>query len=667
LAEAPRDHDEREPLEREFFAEAEEILDRLIGEYGPSGTLPGADADAVARMFREVHSLKGLASSLDRAGVARAAHGLEEVLAGLRQGRLRPEGAVLAILVEGIDHLGTAVRQARDGGEPREGFEDWERRVRQLADGGVGREGSRALLRDLPDFVTACLSQAEEDVLIREAAAGISFTLLRVAYPVETFDVRLRALGEAIVAPTILIATVPEPPDTSRPQTDTSLVRFCLVLAVPPGAPLPAAEVAGEGHRYEPVVASPRTPERHAEEEAREVRGVSETLRVPVGRLDAVTERVGDLSLALAALRRAAAEVRRSCPEDRALREFERVARTLATRLAAVQRSAIDTRLVPLHQVYGRLARLVAQTARDAGREVEFSTLGGETEIDKRVMDELAAPLVHLVRNAVGHGIETPSERENAGKPRRGRVEMRARALAGQVLVEIEDDGRGVSPARVAGAAARCGIPVPSTPLSIEQACDLLFVPGFSTSDAVSELAGRGVGLDAVRRTVRRLRGSIALRSRPGEGTIVALTLPISLALLQALIVRAGSRRFAIPLSAVRENLRIEPARLRRQEGRLVYDHPHGVIPLRDLGEFGAPAAAGPSRYAVVAGPPDRCLGLLVEECLGQQEVVLRPLGRGLQEISGVAGATELGDATAVLVLDPDGLMAGGSHGRLAA
>jgi two-component system chemotaxis sensor kinase CheA len=574
---------------------------------------------------------------------------------------------VLAVLEEGIDRLGTAVRQARDGGEPRRGCEDWERRVRELAEGASRPEGSRALLRDLPDFVTACLSQAEEDILIREAAAGTGLTLLRVAYPVETFDVRLRALVAAIVAPTTLIATVPEPPDAGLAQAASPPVRFCLVLAVPPGAPFPAAEVAGEGHRYEPVATSPRGPERHADEEAREVRGVSETLRVPVGRLDAVTERVGELSLALAAVRRAAAEVGRNCPEDRALREFERVARSLATRLAAVQRSAIDTRLVPLHQVYGRLARLVALTARDAGREVEFSARGGETEIDKRVMDELAAPLVHLVRNAVGHGIETPPERAGAGKPRRGRVEMRARALAGQVLVEIEDDGRGVSPVRVAEAAARRGIPVPPAPLSIEQACELLFVPGFSTSDAVSELSGRGVGLDAVRRTIRRLRGSIVLRSRPGEGTTVALSLPISLALLQALIVRSGSRRFAIPLSAVRENLRIEPARLRHQEGRLVYEHPRGLLPLRDLEEFGAPAAPGPSRYAVVAGPPDRCLGLLVEECLGQQEVILRRLGRGLQEIAGVAGATELGDATAVLVLDPDGLMAGGCHGRLAA
>ncbi len=667
MADNSGDRLERERLERDCFAEAEEILDRLIAERPVGAGRTGAEVGSVARMFRDVHSLKGLAASVGHAEVARVAHGVEELLAGLRQGRLRPEGAVPDLLDEGIDLLGAAVRQARLGGNLPEGLGTWEGRVRLVMAGGPGTDGESVGLPHLPAFITDCLSQAEEDLVVREAAAGREFTLLRVAFPVETFDPRIRALTEGIASPVTLIATVPEPPAAGDLEADGTRVRFCLVLAAPPGASLPSPEIAGEGHRFESVAAGRGVPGRRAEEEAQEVRGVSESLRVPVQRLDEVTERVGELSLALAGLRRAAAEVHGACPESRVLREFERLARTLSTHLAALQRSTINTRLMPLDQVLGRLSRLVARTARDADREVEFVGLGGETEIDKRVMDELAGPLVHLLRNAVGHGIEPPSERERLGKRRSGRIEVRARALGGQVSLEIEDDGRGVWPPQVAEAAARRGLIAPGTSLTMEEACLLLFVPGFSTAGSVSPLSGRGVGLDAVRRAIRQLRGSITLRSRQGEGTTAVLTLPISLALLQALIVRAGDRRFAIPLTSIRENLRIDPVRVRRQDGRLVYDHPRGVLPLRDLAEFGAPAGTNPTGFAVVAGHPERCVGVLVEECLGQQEIVLRPLGRALSEIAGVAGATELGDATAVLVLDPEGLMAGGCHGRLAA
>jgi two-component system chemotaxis sensor kinase CheA len=658
----PGRQEDRARLDRDFFAEAEEILDRLMADVAPGRGPAHAEPDTVARMFREVHSLKGLAASLDHASVARVAHALEDLLGGLRQGRLQPDGTLRSLLEEGIDLLGAAVRQARSGGDPAVPRGDWEIRVAQRVAAGSTPEGSREVLGELPGFVTACLSQAEEDLLSREAAAGRSVLLLHVVYPVADFYERIRALHAAIAPPTTLIATVPEPPPGAAGDEPTR-VRFCLVLTVVPGAGLPPESVVGEGHRYE-TVAVTRRAGRRAEDEAGEVRGVSEAIRVPVARLDTLTERVGDLSPTLGALRSAVAALRRDRPADRAARELDRLARTLATRLAAAQRSAIETRLVPLHQVFARLARLAARAAGDAGREVEFETRGGATEIDKQVVDDLAAPLVHLVRNAVGHGIEPPADREAAGKPRRGRIVVGARTLAGQVQVEIEDDGRGVQPARVAEAATRAGIPLPSCPLSAEEARELLFLPGFSTAVKVSELSGRGVGLDAVRRSIRRLRGSVELRSRPGQGTTVLLTLPISLALLQTLVVRSGRRRFAIPLSAVQESLRIDPARLGRREGRLEYDHPRGRIPIRDLQEFGAPAGTGPRNYAVVAGQPGRTIGILVEELLGRQEIVLRPLGRAFPETAGVAGATDLGDAGAVLVLDPEGLLNGQPHDR---
>jgi two-component system chemotaxis sensor kinase CheA len=296
--------------------------------------------------------------------------------------------------------------------------------------------------------------------------------------------------------------------------------------------------------------------------------------------------------------------------------------------------------------------------------------MGGETEIDKAVSDELAAPLLHLLRNALDHGLEPPAGRLAARKPRRGRLVLCAFRRGGRVLLEVSDDGRGIDPAAVRAAAERRGLP-PGAPLSAAEVLELIFRPGFSTAASVSEGSGRGVGLDAVGAALRRLKGTIEPRTIAGQGTTFTLSVPLSLALVRALIVVAGGRRFAIPLGVIRENLRLEAARLRGGAGSAeFYERPAGSLPLVRLRAlFGAtdgrPVASGV--YAVIASAGGRDVGIVIDGFAGQQEVVVKPIGGWARELPGISGATDLGDATAVLVLDPESLPLGGARAGAAA
>ncbi|HKN47996.1 MAG TPA: chemotaxis protein CheW, partial [Candidatus Polarisedimenticolia bacterium] len=354
-------------------------------------------------------------------------------------------------------------------------------------------------------------------------------------------------------------------------------------------------------------------------------------------------------------------------PEDREARELDRLIRELVPRVRALQRSTIDARLVPVERIFGRIGRMVARAARSAGKEVDFHTLGGETELDKAMTDELASPLVQLLRNALDHGIEPPGEREKAGKPRRGRLVLSAFQKGRSAVIDVIDDGRGISIEAVRAAAQKAGLVPAGCAITEAEARELIFSPGFSTAARVSQASGRGVGLDVVRRSIRRLKGSIVVRSLQGKGTTFTITLPTTLVLVQALIVRACGQRFAIPVSAVRESLRLESARLRRSGSEEIYDHPRGPLTLMRLASLMGPveeSSTAETKYAVVAGPPSRPVGIIVDGFLGQQEVVIKPIGQRLTDLPGLAGATDLGDATAVLVLDPDGLIAGGRRER---
>ena len=659
---------EQERSRSDFVSEAEEILEALSDRMRELERVFAAGrphTETINTIFREVHSLKGLASLLGFPDIASMTHELEDLLSRLRLGAPL-EGPVLDLLHLSLDALLDALRRIRAGGAPAGGLEGIRERLREaVASIHVPAIPVPPGL-DLPAYLLAALTEFEERRLAESHRQGRRLSVARLRFEPERLESQLQDAARRAAEAGEVIARVPV-------AGEAGIVFEFLVAGRPLREEDFPAELAPEVRPIAlgspPAGGSPPGPAGPAEEDREDLAGLSGSLRVPVARLDEVLAQVGDLSIEVAALEQGLREVRESYPEDRRVRALAPRTQGILKRLRALQRSTIEVRLVPLQQVFRRAERLVARTARASGREAALHALGADTEIDKGVMDGLAPSLMHLVTNALVHGIEPPAERESAGKPRQGRVVLSAFRRGASVVIDVIDDGRGISVAAVRAAAEERGLLHATDPITLEQACELIFLPGFSTETQVNEVSGRGVGMDVVRRSLRRLKGTVTVRSLEGKGTTFTMTVPISLALVPALIVQAQGRRFAIPLGSIRENVRLLGSRRRTEAGGDVYDHPDGplrLVRLERLLEGAGPAGtdAPRGRFALVTLAGGRRLGIVVDGFLGRQDVVVKPVGRWVRDVTGVAGATDLGDASAVLVLDPEALVAAAPEER---
>jgi two-component system chemotaxis sensor kinase CheA len=321
--------------------------------------------------------------------------------------------------------------------------------------------------------------------------------------------------------------------------------------------------------------------------------------------------------------------------------------------------------MVPLRQVFDKLSRVVRRLRLDLKKEVRLDISGADTELDKLIVEELIDPLMHVVRNAFDHAIEGAEERIAAGKHPEGRIHIEAFQRGNDVVIAVSDDGRGIDVAAVRARAIERGLISADVELSRKETLDLIFAPGLSTRTEVTETSGRGVGMDVVRANIASLGGLVDIDSALGAGTTITITLPITLAIIQALIVGVGGHRFAVPLNSVRETLLVEPAQIQRSDGRELMNLRGEPLPLRRLqAEFrlGEPDPAA-RQYAVILGMGEARLGLLVDRLEGQQDTVIKPIQGPIRKVRGVAGATELADQGAVLVLDVSALIEDVSRG----
>lgn len=380
-----------------------------------------------------------------------------------------------------------------------------------------------------------------------------------------------------------------------------------------------------------------------------------DTVRVPAERLDEMMDRVGELVIAQSRLKQLAAS-----SSDIALRavaeEIERLASEMRDTMMVV-------RMVPIAQLFGRFRRLIHDLARDTGKTIELSTEGETTELDKTVIERLADPLIHLIRNAADHGLETPEQRLAAGKSGTGQIVLAARQSGAEVVITITDDGRGVDRARVRAKAEENGLIQPGQVLSDNDLLQLIFAPGFSTAAAITNLSGRGVGMDVVKRTIEGLRGSIELSSTPGEGSVVSLRIPLTLAIIDGLLVRVGTGRYVIPLAAVEECVELSVEQDRRSTGRSLITLRDQLVPfirLRSL--FATGLAPDPHQKVVVVAVGQERVGLVVDQILGDHQTVIKPLSSFHADVGTFSGATILGDGGVALILDINHLVAAGQR-----
>jgi two-component system chemotaxis sensor kinase CheA len=383
-------------------------------------------------------------------------------------------------------------------------------------------------------------------------------------------------------------------------------------------------------------------------------------LRVDTAKLDYLMDMVGEMVIAQSLIRhnRSLASVQ----DSRLQADLAQLARTTNE----VQRTAMAMRMIPMGQLFQRTARLVRDLSRKAGKRVEVETRGGDTELDKTIAEELGDPLLHMVRNAIDHGIEPPEARQAAGKNPTARLRLAAYHQGGQVVVEIADDGRGLDREKILKRARQNGLLSADAQLSDMEIYHLIFEPGFSTADQVTDLSGRGVGMDVVRKHVQKLRGRIEIQSTPGQGATFLLKLPLTLAIIEGLIVMVGSHRYIVPIFAVKEMLRPTPDLLSTVQGRGEMALVRGsLLPVvRLYRRFGVqPRSEHPcDGLLIVAESEDRQFCVLVDDLIGKQEVVIKSLGPALKNIPGIAGGAILGDGRVGLILDMNGIFEGARH-----
>jgi two-component system chemotaxis sensor kinase CheA len=377
---------------------------------------------------------------------------------------------------------------------------------------------------------------------------------------------------------------------------------------------------------------------------------------VDIHKLDRLMNVVGELVLLKSTLLGLAERHKAEGGDPAVSGELHRASRALERKLDELQAGILEVRMVPLEQVFDKLARMVRKLGREVGKAIDFEVAGGDVELDKLIVEELSDPLMHLIRNAVDHGVEAPDARRRLGKPEAGRVRLSAAQRGNHVQIVVEDDGAGLDEARIRQVAVERGLASEAAvaDLSRREAINLIFTPGFSTARQVTTLSGRGVGLDVVKNNIAELSGIIDLATESGVGTRFEITLPVTLAILRALVVSVAGRVYAVPLNSVLEILEVRAGDVRTLSTREVISVRGATLPLLRLGRFFALAGArDPERFfVVVVGLAQERLGIAVDELVGQQDIVVKPLGRALHGVRGIAGATDLGNRRTVLVLD---------------
>jgi two-component system chemotaxis sensor kinase CheA len=681
----------RDKAQQEFVSEAEELLDRMRDDLSALAEAAAAGRETPAatlnQLFRSAHTLKGSAGMFGHESLAELAHHLEDILDRLRMGRATLGRAGLALLDESVA-LAAAALEKLGNAEGAEGLAEaitdlvgriaaWEPPAEAAP--GLALEGLA-----VPDGLLRALTEYEESRLRDSLGRGRGLYVIEVDLELASFEESLSELTRAVQEVGEVISTLPSPG-----AGGDSRIRFLVLAASELGAAelaarleldgaavrearAPAAAAPASAHGAAAASAAPSaraaaaSDPAAADADAATLKSLSETVRVDIKKLDELMNLVGELARERSALRELTLRLSGDRGTARIAAELDKIQRGLERKTQELQAGVLDVRMVPLRQVFDKLTRVTRRLRLDLNKEVRLELRGADTELDKLIVEQLVDPLMHLVRNAFDHAIEPAEERARLGKPVDGLIQVEATQRGHDVAVEVRDDGRGIDPEQVRARAVERGLIDADAVLSRKELFDLLFLPGFSTREEVTEISGRGVGLDVVRSNVSALGGLVTVDSTPGQGTQVTLTLPITLAIIQALLVGVASERFAIPLSGVRETLMVSPSEVQRSAGRELLNLRGEALPvLRLVEEFGlGEAARDQKQYVVVIGMGDARVALLVDRLEGQQDAVIKPVQGPLRTLRGVAGATEIGAQTAVLVLDVSALVADAGRRR---
>ncbi|WP_442684326.1 chemotaxis protein CheA [Stenotrophomonas sp. JC08] len=604
----------------DFILEAQEILDRL-GEQLVTLEQAPQDAEQLNLVFRGFHTLKGGAGFLSITPMVELCHVAEETLGLARSGK-----------AELLAHHFDAAQQSLD----------W---LQSMLDAvAAGTEPVHAPASLIAQFDIGAAPAPAPVKAVATVAAGNDSDLISE----DEFEALLDALHGS-TAPGATLAAKADEELISEDEFEALLDQ--LHGGAAPGAqPLATVTAPAPPPRPVPVPAPAPKPTAPPKSAAKAVEP-EQTVRVDTKRLDAIVNLIGELVLSRNRLK----TLRTRLKDE----ELDRAVSTLDIATARLQSAVMRTRMQPVGKVFSRFPKVARDVARAMDKEVDLELVGADTELDRNLVEALADPLVHLVRNAIDHGVEAPDLREAQGKPRMGHVRLSAQQEGDYVSIEIQDDGAGIDPERLRAKAREKGLidPEAAARLSSEECLHLVFLPGFSTKQQVTDISGRGVGMDVVQSRIRELSGQIQIQSELGRGSRFLIRVPLTLAILPTLLVQAGQDVYALPLARVMEVLHAPATSLGWFDGRAVLDRKSHTLALVDLRQWLAvPPTPSPLLTIVVLQVGEARFGLVVDQVRGREEVVIKPLPKALRGLRGYAGATLIGDGRMALILDVDGL-----------
>jgi two-component system, chemotaxis family, sensor kinase CheA len=613
-----------------FLAESREHLNACNGSLLEWEREPAA-VEPVQRLFRAIHTIKGMAATMGYVGVAQLAHATENLLDGLRQGRVAAGSEIFQLLFRAVDRLGATV-EAAGGGKDEEPDS---RLIAELDAAAVTGTGTAP-----PQ--TSALPEAEE-VKTRRASDAPRSRPVQVAI---RRDAVMRGARAALVlkrAESFGEVSAVRPP-LAQLERDEFDGRFSFRLHTRTSEAEITAALATVGDvdaiRFEELASGDQNVKRGRQ------------IRIDLQRLDALMKQVGELVVTKNRLGALAAEVHNPTLSE--------VSERIALLVSAMQGEVIAARMTPVGEVFERFPRLVRDLSRDLAKRIRFDMEGEEIELDRSILDEIGDPLLHLIRNAADHGIEPPEERVAAGKPAEGRILLSATRERNTVALRVSDDGRGIDRAKILDKARREGVaPEDVDVLSDDLLVRVLARPGFSTANAVSGVSGRGVGVDVAMTRVRAMGGTLEVRSEVGRGTTFVVRVPLTLAIVRALLAEAGGERYAVPLAFVAETVEFDQksvTAVRDREALLVREEVIPTIHLRELVAAGPQVTSG-KRPTVILEVGERRTALVVDALVGQQDIVVEPFDapQGLPPF--VGGATILADGAPALILDAAALL----------
>ncbi|MBA5873409.1 MAG: chemotaxis protein CheA [Nitrospira sp. CR1.2] len=615
--------DEMQEILNDFLTESNEMLEVLDQRFVTLEADPG-NTDLLNEIFRAMHSMKGSAGFLGFNHLVDVAHRGENILNKLRQAEMAVSPSIISVILETVDVIKAIMADIKDSG----------------TDSHVP---------------TSAISAKLDDILNGNHAE-----------PAPAAPVATTAAPHAQAAASTAPDDVPAPP----PQTIGEIL-------VNDG--LASKEQVFDALTAQQHQAEPKTPlgeillqakaitERaldqalHKQEKQTKPAEEDATIRVETKRLDGVMNLVGELVLGRNRLIKIGTQLEQQHESDPQVRVLSETLAQLNLVTTDLQLAVMKTRMLPIKKVFAKLPRMVRDLSQKLNKQVHLAMDGEETELDKSVADEIGDPLVHLVRNAIDHGIETPAERQAKGKPAEGQLTISASQEGNSIVIRINDDGRGIQVEKIKAKALSKGLVSEAELATMEhrEMLNLIFLPGFSTAEQVTDVSGRGVGMDVVRTNIRKINGSVELESEPGKGSQIIIKLPLTIAIIQALMVEVEKSIFAIPLSTVIEAVRISRTDIKTINGREVLHLRDRVLPLIRLAqEFDIPTDAERERfYVVVAALGDRRIGVVVDELRSQEEVVIKSIWDYLETVKGVSGATITGEGKVVLILDTSELV----------